>query len=446
MATLTVSGLNKTYGKKQALFDVDLDIADGEFFVMLGPSGAGKTTTLKSIAGLQEIDSGTVTIAGRDMTGVEPYRRNVGMAFESYALYPQRTVSENLASPLKSKRLGTFSAQQQKDRIDAVTTTLGINHLLTRLPRELSNGQRQRVALGRVLVRPADVYLLDEPLSHLDAKLRAAMRAELKRLGQMSNTTTVYVTHDYQEALSLGDRIGVLRNGRLVQVGTPSDVWLRPVDSFVARALGQPEMNLLPARVQDGALVAGDGAVRIPLSGGDLAVQAGDAVRLGLRPGDVHVVGDSSGGDRDEESSGGSGRVGGGSTALSKGVEAADRPGQVRMSGRVELAERLGRQIELSVRVGDANLIVLSDGAHPFQEGDAVSLSVPAAKVHVFAGAGNGDASGTAGTSDTADTADTTDTIRLGSADGTRHTGLVHAPPAGRRAPATTAPGVSNGR
>ncbi|GAA2016500.1 ABC transporter ATP-binding protein [Nakamurella flavida] len=409
MATLTVSGLNKTYGKKQALHDVDLDIADGEFFVMLGPSGAGKTTTLKSIAGLQEIDSGTVTIAGRDMTGVEPYRRNVGMAFESYALYPQRTVSENLASPLKSKRLGTFSAQDQKDRIDAVTTTLGINHLLSRLPRELSNGQRQRVALGRVLVRPADVYLLDEPLSHLDAKLRAAMRAELKRLGQMSNTTTVYVTHDYQEALSLGDRIGVLKEGRLVQVGTPADVWLRPVDSFVARALGQPEMNLLPARVDGGALVAGDGAVRIPLTGGDLAVRPGDDVRLGIRPGDVRATVDE---------------------------EPAD--GRVTMAGRVELAERLGRQIELSVRVGDANLIVLSDGAHPFAEGDRVALSVATAKVHVFAGsAGN-----------TAE-AITDDTARLGAADGTAHRGPAHAPPAGRAASTTapsTVPGVSNGR
>ena len=390
MATLTVAGLNKSYGKKQALSDIDLDIADGEFFVMLGPSGAGKTTTLKSIAGLQEIDSGVVSIAGVDMTGVEPYRRNVAMAFESYALYPQRTVFENLASPLRSGRTGTYSRTVQAERIDAVTTTLGINHLQQRLPRELSNGQRQRVALGRVLVRPADVYLLDEPLSHLDAKLRASMRAELKRLGQMSNTTTVYVTHDYQEALSLGDRIGVLRAGRLIQVGTPADVWWRPVDTFVARSLGQPEMNLIRASVQEDELVALGGALRCPVPT-DLGLRTGDVVRLGLRPGDLRVT---------------------------HGDAAVDN-GRLAFTGLVELAERLGRQIELSVLVGDVTVIVVSDGADHLQEGDRVTLSIPAEHIHLFAG-----------TDDPA-----RDTARLGSAGGgtisdhpvrPQHTGGTH--------------------
>ncbi len=238
MATLSIANLRKTYGKTVAVDDLTVDIRDGEFFVILGPSGAGKTTTLKSIAGLVDIDRGSVHIGGVDLTRVEPYQRNVAMAFESYALYPQKTVSENLASPLKSGRTGKYTEQDRATRIDQVTTTLGINHLLKRFPRELSNGQRQRVALGRVLVRPADVYLLDEPLSHLDAKLRAAMRAELKQLGAMSNTTTVYVTHDYQEALALGDRIAVLREGRLVQIGTPEQIWRQPADTFVARALG----------------------------------------------------------------------------------------------------------------------------------------------------------------------------------------------------------------
>jgi len=268
MATLELHDVTKTYGKVQALTDLSLALGDGEFFVLLGPSGAGKTTTLKSVAGLQEIDSGRVTIGGTDMTGVEPYHRNVAMAFESYALYPQKTVFDNLASPLRSGRTGTYDADEQRRRIDLVTTTLGINHLLQRFPRELSNGQRQRVALGRVLVRPADIYLLDEPLSHLDAKLRAAMRAELKQLGQMSNTTTFYVTHDYQEALALGDRIGVLREGRLVQVGTPLEVWSRPVDSFVAKALGQPEINMIDARVSDGRIRAGDGRIAVPIPAG----------------------------------------------------------------------------------------------------------------------------------------------------------------------------------
>lgn len=363
MATLTVHGLHKSYGKKQALTDVNLDIGDGEFFCMLGPSGAGKTTTLKSIAGLQEIDSGVISIAGQDMTGVEPYRRNVAMAFESYALYPQKTVFENLASPLRSGRSGAFSPAVQQERIDTVTTTLGINQLQQRLPRELSNGQRQRVALGRVLVRPADVYLLDEPLSHLDAKLRASMRAELKRLGQMSNTTTVYVTHDYQEALSLGDRIGVLRAGVLVQVGTPGDLWLRPVDTFVARSLGQPEMNLFDAEVIDGQLVALGGALRIPVPA---AVSlTGRRARLGLRPGDIHAT---------------------------HGVAAAESAAVLSMSGHVDLAERLGRQIELSVRVGDSDVIVISDGSEQMHEGATATLSIPLSAVHIFEGSEDADA------------------------------------------------------
>ncbi len=354
MATLTISGLNKTYGKKQALKDVNLDIADGEFFVMLGPSGAGKTTMLKSIAGLQEVDSGSVVIDGVTMDDVEPYHRNVAMAFESYALYPQKTVFENLASPLRSGRTGKYTAAEQQSRIDAVTTTLGINHLLQRLPKELSNGQRQRVALGRVLVRPADVYLLDEPLSHLDAKLRASMRAELKRLGQMSNTTSVYVTHDYQEALSLGDRIGILREGQLVQVGTPTDVWMRPVDTFVARSLGQPEMNLFDGRFENGQVVDDAGTVHVEVAD-SLGLTQGQRVRVGLRPSDISVA----------------------STQI---------PGYLQMKGRVQLVERLGRQVELSVTVGEEHIIVISDGEHPVAEHDDVLLQVPLHLVHLFEG------------------------------------------------------------
>jgi len=278
------------------------------------------------------------------------------MAFESYALYPQKTVSENLASPLKSGRTGRYSAAQQADRIDQVTKTLGINHLLKRFPRELSNGQRQRVALGRVLVRPADVYLLDEPLSHLDAKLRAQMRAELKQLGAMSNTTTIYVTHDYQEALALGDRIGVMREGRLVQIGTPEEIWRSPADTFVAKALGQPEINILDG-VVDGGRIRMGGAnngidVAVPQ---DIRVGNGDRVRVGLRPSDIHVT-----------------------------------SGEGSLRGRVLLAERLGRNIELTVDVGGAQLIVLTSGRHGVGEGDGVTMAIADHDVHVFA-AGEGD-------------------------------------------------------
>lgn len=353
MATVSIAGVHKSFGKTKAVSGLSVDIADGEFFVILGPSGAGKTTTLKSVAGLVDIDEGSVHIGGVDVTRVEPYHRNVAMAFESYALYPQKTVAENLASPLKSGRTGRYTDAQRAERIDQVTTTLGINHLQKRFPRELSNGQRQRVALGRVLVRPADIYLLDEPLSHLDAKLRAAMRAELKQLGAMSNTTTIYVTHDYQEALALGDRIAVMRAGALVQIGTPEEIWRRPADTFVAKALGQPEINLLDGLVDDGRIRLGGadsaGSFDVPIPAG-VECERGDRVRVGLRPCDLHVTsGDSS------------------------------------LRGRVLLAERLGRNIELTVDIGGTQVIALTSGRHGVGEGDDVRLKVDESDIHVFA-------------------------------------------------------------
>jgi multiple sugar transport system ATP-binding protein len=353
VGSLAIRGLTARYGKTVALHGIDLELTDREFFVVLGPSGAGKTTTLKSVAGLVDGAAGEVRIAGRDMTGVEPYDRGVAMAFESYALYPQRTVEQNLASPLRSGRNGTWTPAQQAERIRQVTTTLGIDHLLGRYPRELSNGQRQRTALGRVLVRPAEVYLLDEPLSHLDAKLRAAMRAELKQLGDLSGTTTLYVTHDYQEALALGDRIGVLREGRLVQVGTPTQVWTEPVDTFVARTIGQPEMNLLDAVVDGGAARTPGGGVVV---GVGPEVPAGDAVRLGIRPRDLEIVDRQAPDDR------------------------------LVLRGRVVLAERLGRSVELSIDVAGVQVIAVT-ADHRTREGDSVALVADWANVHVF-GAG----------------------------------------------------------
>ena len=373
MGTLELRGLRKAFGAVKAVDGIDLTVADGEFFVILGPSGAGKTTTLKSIAGLVDIDEGTVQIAGTDVTEVEPYHRNVAMAFESYALYPQKTVQQNLSSPLRSGRTGAYEGKDQQARIDQVTTTLGINHLLGRLPRELSNGQRQRTALGRVLVRPADIYLLDEPLSHLDAKLRAAMRAELKQIAQTSSTTTLYVTHDYQEALALGDRIAVLRKGRFVQVGTPDDVWRRPVDTFVAKSLGQPEINLVDGRVERGTVVFAGGVGHFPLPS-DLQLPDGEAVRLGLRPSEMEV----DRGHRDDRE-------------------------WLQLPGRVVLAERLGRQVELDVEVGTQQLIVVEDSDHSPPEGTEVTVQIHLPNVHVFAVGEEG-----------------SDTARLGSATG-RH-------------------------
>ncbi|SDS77087.1 ABC transporter ATP-binding protein [Microlunatus soli] len=359
MARLQLDGLTKHYGKTVGIDDLSLDIEDGEFFVILGPSGAGKTTTLKSIAGLVDVDHGSVHIGDVDMTLVEPYHRNVAMAFESYALYPQKTVAENLASPLRSGRTGRYTAAEQQQRIDQVTTALGINQLQGRFPRELSNGQRQRTALGRVLVRPADVYLLDEPLSHLDAKLRAEMRVELKQLGSMTSTTTVYVTHDYQEALALADRIAVIKEGRLIQLGTPEQIWRQPANIFVARSLGQPEINHYDAELVDGRLVVAGSEIVVPVDP-SLGLTTGSVARLGIRPCDV--------------------------TVRSSGEATPD--GAVVLSGRVVLAERLGRQIELTVDIGGSWLIALTGGAGVVDEGAEVTVTLPATDVHVFSADG----------------------------------------------------------
>lgn len=245
---IALRGVSKRYGKHTALDGLDLEVAEGEFFCLLGPSGAGKTTTLKTIAGLEQPQAGTVELGGADMAGVEPYDRGVAMCFESYALYPHRTAYDNLASPLRSPR-HRLPAHEARERIGEIAELLGIGALLDRQVGRLSNGQRQRVALGRVLVRPARAFLLDEPLSHLDAKLRQAMRAELRAIGAVRRTTTLYVTHDSVEALALGDRIGVIRDGRMVQTGTREELWHRPYDTFVARSFGRPRINLLPGTV-----------------------------------------------------------------------------------------------------------------------------------------------------------------------------------------------------
>jgi multiple sugar transport system ATP-binding protein len=356
MATLSVRGLRKEYGDLVALDDLNLDVQDGEFFVLLGPSGAGKTTTLKCIAGLETPTAGRVEIDGRDMTDVEPYERNVAMAFENYALYPQKTVFENMSFPLNSKRY-RVSEEEARKRVEGVAETLGIRHLLQRLPRELSGGQRQRVALGRVLVRPADVFLLDEPLSHLDAKLQMEMRAELRSLGEMENTTSFYVSHDYREALALGDRIGVLREGKLIQVGTGEEVWLRPADTFVAGTFGQPEINLVAGELVDrpeGCLFRSrDGEIEVPLP--NRPAPPGTAVELGIRPLDLEVA------------------------------DGETPPDTVTLAGRVYVVERLGRELEVTVKIGE-NLIAVVSGKGSKDPDEQVMIYFSSSRLLLFEG------------------------------------------------------------
>jgi multiple sugar transport system ATP-binding protein len=356
MATLSLRGIRKEYGDLVALDDLNLDVRDGEFFVLLGPSGAGKTTTLKCIAGLETPTAGRVEIDGRDMTEVEPYDRNVAMAFENYALYPQKTVFENMSFPLKSKRY-RVSEEEARKRVEGVAETLGIRHLLQRLPRELSGGQRQRVALGRVLVRPADVFLLDEPLSHLDAKLQVEMRAELKSLGEMQSTTSFYVSHDYREALALGDRIGVLREGRLIQVGTGEEVWQRPVDTFVARTFGQPEINLVAGELVDGPerylFRSRDGEIEVPLP--NRPAPAGTAVELGVRPLNLEIA------------------------------DGEMPPDTVKLAGRVYVVERLGRELEVTVKIGE-NLIAVVTGKGSKDPDEQVTIYFSSSRLLLFEG------------------------------------------------------------
>jgi multiple sugar transport system ATP-binding protein len=356
MATLSVRGLRKEYGNLVALDDLNLDVQDGEFFVLLGPSGAGKTTTLKCIAGLETPTAGRVEIDGQDMTDVEPYERNVAMAFENYALYPQKTVFENMSFPLNSKRY-RVSEEEARKRVEGVAETLSIRHLLQRLPRELSGGQRQRVALGRVLVRPADVFLLDEPLSHLDAKLQMEMRAELRSLGEMQNTTSFYVSHDYREALALGDRIGVLREGRLIQVGTGEEVWQRPADTFVARTFGQPEVNLVTGELVDGPegclFRSRDGEIEVPLP--NRPAPPGTAVELGIRPLDLEVA------------------------------DGEMPPDTVKLAGRVYVVERLGRELEVTVKIGE-NLIAVITGKGSKDPDEQATIYFSSSRLLLFEG------------------------------------------------------------
>jgi len=296
MAKITVGNLWKEYdGKVQALRGVSFEVKDGEFFCLLGPAGAGKTTTIQAIAGTETVDRGAVLLDDQDVTDTHPWHRDVEVAFETYALYPQRTVRENLRFPLESPlRKSKWPAEDCEKRIVEVADMLGIGELLERFPKQLSGGQRQRVALGRALVRKPKAYLLDEPIAHLDAKLRHRMRGELKRIQLGLGITMLYATPDQLEALSLADRIAVLNKGRVEQVGTARDVWLHPANVFVARFVGDPPMDIVNVDVDgDDLLVRVDGTVRVPMGRAVkelLAQHAGRGIKLGIRPKDLQLV------------------------------------------------------------------------------------------------------------------------------------------------------------
>ena len=288
MAQIRLENISKKYKKQIALAGLGLDIADGEFFVLLGPTGAGKTTTLRLIAGLDATNSGAIYIDDQEVSQWSAAERDVALVFQYYSLYPHYTVRENLEFPLRSKVRGLGGAEIAQ-RVAHAAKTLRIEHLLERKTDKLSGGEMQRVSIGRAIVREPRVFLMDEPLSNLDAKLRELLRAELKDLQMKLGATFLYVTHDQVEAMSMGDKIGVLHEGRLVQVGTPQDIYNRPRNTFVATFVGSPAMNLLSATLTEGKAVVVPGMLEIPTHGERLSRLQGRSgqVSIGVRSEDI---------------------------------------------------------------------------------------------------------------------------------------------------------------
>jgi multiple sugar transport system ATP-binding protein len=360
--TLTLTELSKTFGTLrggvEALKQVSLWIEDGEFFVLLGPSGCGKSTTLNLVAGLERPTAGEIRFGDRIVAApgrkifVPPRNRNVAMVFQSYALYPHLTVFDNIAFPLKIAKTGKVEI---KDSVQRIAKLLGLNTLLERKPGEISGGQRQRVSIARALVRNPQVFLLDEPLSNLDAQLRTATRGELKRLQRETGITTLYVTHDQVEAMTLGDRIGLFREGRLIQVATPEELYRHPRTAFAATFIGSPPMNLLPVEVlrEHGraALLSAGGRLTLPPGAEHLLTRlTGRHALLGIRP--EHVK-------------------------LSPTEEAGT------LSGRVGTVEPLGREVLYRVSTLWGELYVLEAERH-YGLDDKVQLFLDPARLHLF--------------------------------------------------------------
>ncbi|MCH1941963.1 ABC transporter ATP-binding protein [Holdemania massiliensis] len=290
MATVSLRNINKIYDNKvQAVFDFNLDVEDKEFIVFVGPSGCGKSTTLRMIAGLEEITSGELVIDGKTMNDVMPKDRDIAMVFQSYALYPHMSVYDNMAFGLKLKKM---PKEEIDKRVKEAAKILEIEEYLKRKPKALSGGQRQRVALGRAIVRNAKVFLMDEPLSNLDAKLRVQMRSEIIKLHEKLGATTIYVTHDQTEAMTMASRIVVMKDGYIQQIGTPKEIYNHPVNMFVASFVGSPAMNFIPGKIEKGAFCTGNYRVQLPMMYAKALQEAeGRSVVFGIRPEDLHCEG-----------------------------------------------------------------------------------------------------------------------------------------------------------
>ncbi|MEO3997270.1 sn-glycerol-3-phosphate ABC transporter ATP-binding protein UgpC [Mesorhizobium sp. CAU 1732] len=359
MADLLLKDVRKAYGNLEILHGIDLDIKSGEFIVFVGPSGCGKSTLLRTIAGLEEISGGTLSIDGEVVNDVPPSKRGIAMVFQSYALYPHMTVYDNMAFGMK---IAKASKADIDARVNQAAEILQLTKYLDRLPKALSGGQRQRVAIGRAIVRNPKVFLFDEPLSNLDAALRVATRLEIAKLKEsMPNTTMIYVTHDQVEAMTLADRIVVLKDGHIEQVGTPMDLYCKPGNLFVAQFIGSPAMNILPAKVER---AGGPTAVR--LAGGVVAhvptltpeTATGADISFGVRPEDLKIATDADGG--------------------------------ILFEGTVDYVEQLGEVQLLYIELGrDGEPIVAKmPGNAPVERGSTIRLTADPANLHIFDGDG----------------------------------------------------------
>jgi multiple sugar transport system ATP-binding protein len=349
MATVTFRKIEKAYGSVKVIHGIGFDIADGEFVVLVGPSGCGKSTLLRMLAGLEEITAGEILIDNKVVNDLESKDRDIAMVFQSYALYPHMTVRDNMAFSLKLRKA---DVRMTAERVDNAARILNLGPLLDRFPKELSGGQRQRVAMGRAIVRDPKVFLFDEPLSNLDAKLRVAMRAEIKALHQRLKTTTVYVTHDQIEAMTMADRIVVMHDGIIEQIGTPLALYDRPGNLFVAQFIGSPAMNVF-----DGVLQREGGTMSVSALGSLWPVtglgggQHGQKVHYGIRPGDL--------------------------TLADAGIAA-----------EVVVVEPTGAETELLLQIGEQQLTLVLHGRTAAQPGETVHLAIDGAKAHVFDGQG----------------------------------------------------------
>jgi multiple sugar transport system ATP-binding protein len=353
MATVTFDHVSKAYADDVvAVNDLHLDIADSEFLVLVGPSGCGKTTALRCLAGLEEITAGQIKIGDRVVNRVPSKDRNIAMVFQSYALYPHMTVFDNLAFGLKLLKTPKTEINR---RVEEAAKILNLDKLLDRKPKALSGGQRQRVALGRAIVREPAAFLMDEPLSNLDAKLRVQTRAEILRIQRRLGTTTIYVTHDQVEAMTMGDRIAVMRDGLLQQVGTPPQLYTSPINIFVAAFIGSPAMNFATVRAEDGKLKLGSADLELTGRPATAAAERkGRDLLIGFRPEDLQIA-DAGGGN-----------------------------GGVRLPAKIEVVEYLGNQELLHADAEGNEIVALVPSDRQVKVGQRVEFTIPSGRLHLF--------------------------------------------------------------